>query len=73
MNTAQMMIKLRTKLFILTPETVDIREIGEFNLTMMTCMGWRDVTKKTCILALKRAGNLFLVRTQSKKKYLYII
>lgn len=65
MNTTQMMIKLRTKLFILAPETVDIWEIGGFNLTLMTCMGWGDVTKKTCILAAERAGNLFLVRTRN--------
>lgn len=47
MNTTQMVVKLRTKLFILAPEKVDILELEGFNLTALTCMSLGDLTKKT--------------------------
>lgn len=47
MNAARVVVKLRTKLFILAPEKVDILEMEGFNMTVMTCMGLGDLAKKT--------------------------
>lgn len=47
MNVTGLVVKLRTKLFILAPAKVNILEMEGFNLTAMTCMGLGDLTKKT--------------------------
>lgn len=42
-----MVVKLRRKVFVLAPERVDILEKEGFNLTAITCMGLRNLTKIT--------------------------
>lgn len=65
MNTTRTVVKLRTKLFILAPEKVDILEMEGFNLTVMTCTGLGDLTKKTWSPASGWTVILFVVRKRN--------